>query len=407
MSNVIIIGAGAAGMMAAYAALSCGHKVIILEKNEKCGKKIYITGKGRCNLANDCDAAEFFDKVVSNPKFLFSSIYTLTPEQTKDLFQNGFGLPIKTERGGRMFPVSDKSSDVIKALEKNIRRLGADIKLNTKVINVSKNNDTFTVSTEKGNYYSDAVIIATGGLSYPSCGSTGDGYNFAGSFGHKITKTYPALVPLNTKDEWPKTLSGLALRNISVKFVYNGRTIYEDFGEMLFTHFGVSGPVILSASSYIAKYRTNDVSMFIDCKPALTYEELERRIERDFLEQRNVHFSNSLRKLFPSRFISIIVGMSGIDPDKPVKQISRQEICNLAHIIKNVSLSLNGTRDYNEAIITGGGVNIKEINPSTMESKLVKNLYFAGEMIDVDAVTGGYNLQIAWSTGYTAGINIQ
>jgi len=407
VSNVIIIGAGAAGMMAAHAALSCGHKVTILEKNEKCGKKIYITGKGRCNLANNCDASEFFDKVVSNPKFLFSSIYTLTPEQTLDLFQNEFRLPIKTERGGRVFPVSDKSSDVIKALEKNIRFLGADIKLNTKVIYISKENDTFFVETDRGKYQSDAVIVATGGLSYPSCGSTGDGYTFAKEFGHKITATYPALVPLNTKDEWPKTLQGLALRNVSARFVYNNRTIYEDFGEMLFTHFGVSGPIVLTASSYIAKYKTNDIDMFIDCKPALSFEELECRIERDFSEQRNIHFSNSLKRLLPSRLINVIVDMSNIRADKPVKQISPAEISSLAHLIKNIPLRINGTRQYNEAIITGGGVNVKEINPSTMESKLVKNLYYAGEMIDVDAVTGGYNLQIAWSTGYTAGINIQ
>ena len=407
MSNVIVIGAGAAGMMAAHAALTCGHKVIILEKNEKCGKKIYITGKGRCNLANDCDTSEFFDKVVSNPKFLFSSIYTLSPAQTLDMFQNEFGLPIKTERGGRVFPVSDKSSDVIKALESNIRSLGADIKLNTKVLNVSKEDDTFITKTDRGVFRSDAVIIATGGLSYPSCGSTGDGYKFAKDFGHKVSNTYPALVPLNTKDEWPKLLQGLALRNISVRFEYNGRPIYEDFGEMLFTHFGVSGPVVLSASSYIAKYKTNEINMFIDCKPALTYEELERRIERDFSEQRNIHFSNSLKRLLPARLINVIVEMSQIKPDKPVKQITAAEISKLAYLIKNIPLSLNGTRQFNEAIITGGGINIKEINPSTMESKLVSNLYFAGEMIDVDAVTGGYNLQIAWSTGYTAGINIQ
>lgn len=408
LKKVIVVGAGAAGLMAAYAAACGGSDVTVIERNEKCGKKIYITGKGRCNLTNNCDIPEFFEHVVSNPRFLYSSLYGFTIEQTMRLFEDELGLRIKTERGNRVFPASDKSSDVISSLVKGLEKKGVKIVLNKKADKLLIEDGTIKgVSCNGEIYYADSVIIAAGGLSYPSTGSDGYGFKLAKMAGHTITKTYPSLVPLITEETWVKELMGLSLRNISVSFYKDGKKIYDDFGEMLFTHFGVSGPVILTASSYLAK-RISDgnLTMYIDCKPALSEDELDRRILRDFSEQKNCHFSNSLGKLLPRKLIPVIVRLSRIKSDKPVNSVSVAERKGLVRLIKNLKLTITKTGGYNEAVITKGGIDVKEINPSTLESKLVKNLYFAGEIIDVDALTGGYNLQIAWSTGYTAGISI-
>lgn len=408
MGKVIVVGAGAAGMMAAYAAALGGNAVQIIERNEKCGKKLYITGKGRCNLTNNCDVQDFFEHVVSNPRFLYSSLYGFTAEQTMDFFSKELGLRIKTERGNRVFPVSDKSSDVINSLVRGLQSKGVDIIYNKRVDRLIIS-DGVVKGAASGNevYESDSVIIATGGLSYPSTGSTGDGYMLAASAGHSITETYPALVPLMVKEEWVKELMGLSLRNVTVSFYMNNKKIYSEFGEMLFTHFGVSGPLILTASSYLTKQiKSGKLSMYIDCKPALSEEELDQRILRDFEKQKNCYFGNSLGKLLPKKLIPVVIKLSGIRYDKPVNSISAEERRKLVRLIKNIGLTVKDTRDYNEAVITKGGINVKEINPSTLESKIVKNLYFAGEVIDVDAVTGGYNLQIAWSTGYTAGSSI-
>lgn len=408
MGKVIVVGAGAAGMMAAYAAALGGNAVQIIERNEKCGKKLYITGKGRCNLTNNCDVQDFFEHVVSNPRFLYSSLYGFTAEQTMDFFSKELGLRIKTERGNRVFPVSDKSSDVINSLVRGLQSKGVDIIYNKRVDRLIIS-DGVVKGAACGNevYESDSVIIATGGLSYPSTGSTGDGYMLAASAGHSITETYPALVPLMVKEEWVKELMGLSLRNVTVSFYINNKKIYSEFGEMLFTHFGVSGPLILTASSYLTKQiKSGKLSMYIDCKPALSEEELDQRILRDFEKQKNCYFGNSLGKLLPKKLIPVVIKLSGIRYDKPVNSISAEERRKLVRLIKNIGLTVKDTRDYNEAVITKGGINVKEINPSTLESKIVKNLYFAGEVIDVDAVTGGYNLQIAWSTGYTAGSSI-
>lgn len=409
MGKVIVIGAGAAGMMAAYGAALNKHEVIIYEKNEKCGKKIYITGKGRCNLTNACDAEEFFERIVTNSKFMYSSYYTMTNYQTMELFSDVFGLDIKTERGNRVFPLSDKSSDVINCIVRTLKKMNVCIKLNQKVDELIIEGDSVKgIISEGKRIYSDAVIVATGGKSYASTGSTGDGYEFARQCGHTIAEPLPALVPLVTKESWVKDLQGLSLKNIEVTFTTDNKVIYSDFGEMIFTHYGVSGPVILSAGSYIRKRiaNGNKISLSIDLKPALKEEQLERRIIRDFEEQSNQQYKNSLGKLLPRKLIPVIVELTGINPKKQVNEITKEERSKLVHILKNLQCTVTGTRDFNEAIITQGGVNVKEINPATMESKKCKNLYFAGEVIDVDAVTGGYNLQVAWSTGYLAGISV-
>lgn len=409
MGRVIIIGAGASGMMAAYAAALNGHDVTILEKNEKCGKKLFITGKGRCNLTNACMPDEFFGNIVSNAKFMYSPFYALTNYDTMDLFSDMFGLSLKTERGNRVFPASDKSSDVIRALTKALSGMGADIRLNTQVTGLIINGGNICgVRCGGTEYNADAVIIATGGLSYSSTGSTGDGYAFAREAGHRITALSPALVPLETMQGWVTRLQGLSLKNVKVTFTSDGRKLYSDFGEMIFTHYGVSGPVILSASSHIGSASAEQpVGLCIDLKPALEFEQLVRRIGRDFDENKNQQFKNSLGKLLPAKLIPVITEMSGISPDKRINSVTREERRNLAHILKNLCCTIKGPRGYNEAIITHGGVDVKEINPTTMESRKCRGLYFAGEVIDVDAVTGGYNLQIAWSTGYLAGISVR
>ena len=409
MSQVIIIGGGAAGMMAAIAAAGAGHKVCIYEKNEKLGKKIYITGKGRCNVTNACDTEELFQNVVHNAKFLYSSFYAFTNTDIMDLIEK-HGCPLKTERGNRVFPVSDKSSDVIHALTAALRKLGVEMELHEEVADVLAEDGHVTgVRLKRGQkvVFADAVIVTTGGLSYPSTGSTGDGYRFAKELGHTITDLSPALVPFVAKEDVCKELQGLSLRNISVQIRNGKKVLYEEFGEMLFTHFGVSGPVLLSASSYVASVlKKGPLTLSIDLKPALSVEQLDARILRDFEEAKNKQYKNSLNHLLPAKLVSVIIERSGISPEKKVNEITREERHQLVQAVKDFCITLGGLRDYKEAIITQGGVSVREVNPSTMESKKTAGLYFAGEVLDLDAVTGGFNLQIAWSTGYLAGISI-
>ena len=406
MSKVIVVGGGAAGMMACHAASLCGHQVTLLEKNEKLGKKIYITGKGRCNLTNASDMEVIFANVMSNKKFLYSAFYTFDNNQVIDLFETN-GMATKTERGNRVFPVSDHSSDVIATMARILKNDGVDVKLNTTVDRlIIKDNKACGVVVNKKEIYADNVIVCTGGLSYPSTGSTGDGYRFAETTGHTVVECTPALVPFNIMEEWVKALQGLSLKNTAITIYDKDKKLYSDFGEMLFTHFGVSGPMILSASGNIkADKFKNPLKLIIDLKPAMSEEQLDKRILRDFDENKNKQFRNSINKLLPSKLVPIIIELSGIDPDKKVNEISKEERLGFVHLLKNLTMTINGLRGWNEAIITKGGICVKNINPSTMESKLVSNLFFAGEVLDLDAMTGGYNLQIAWSTGYLAGLN--
>lgn len=407
MSSVIIIGGGAAGMMAAIIAARNGNKVTLIEKNEKLGKKLFITGKGRCNFTNASDSDEILASIVTNKKFMYSSFNGFSNYDTMGFFDE-LGLKFKIERGNRVFPESDHSYDVINALEREMKRLKVTIKLNTKVTQVCTEQGVFkSVRTNKDNIEADSLIIATGGCSYPSTGSTGDGYEFARSLGHTVTKLSPALVPFTSDTEWVKELQGLSLRNVSVEIFDGSKSLYSDFGEMLFTHFGVSGPTVLSASSFVAPViRKHPLKLVIDLKPALDSEKLDERILRDFDAEKNKSFKNSLSKLLPQKMIPVIVELSRINPDKQVNSITKEERHTLVKLIKNLTLNLTGLRGFNEAIITQGGVDVKQINPKTMESKLVKNVYFAGEVMDVDAVTGGFNLQVAWSSAYAAAMSI-
>lgn len=411
MSQVLVVGGGPAGMMAAITAAGNGHRVCLLEKNEKLGKKLYITGKGRCNLTNACDRDTFFSQVVSNPKFMYKAFGNFDNMAVIDFFEE-LGLPLKTERGMRVFPKSDKSSDVIAVLKRELERRGVDIRYNSTVSEIIIKDDAFyglRIKEMTEIIKGDAVIIATGGLSYPLTGSTGDGLRFAKAIGHTITDLYPSLVPLQTKEDFVKDLMGLSLKNIKITVSAGSRIIYDDFGEMLFTHFGVSGPVILSASSYIIPYldKQKPIILSIDLKPALTYEQLDARILRDFEEFKNKQFKNCLDHLLPNKMIDVIIRLSDIDPCKKVNSITRQERKKLQELLKNFTLEIIGLCDYNQAVVTRGGVNVKEVNPSTMESKVVRGVYFAGEILDLDALTGGFNLQIAWSTGYQAGISVK
>ena len=408
MSRVVVIGGGAAGMMAAAAAAGAGHRVRLFEKNEKLGKKLYITGKGRCNLTNACDTADLFKNVVHNPRFLYSSFYGFTNFDMMAFMEEN-GCPVKTERGGRVFPVSDKSSDVIRTLSACLRNLGVEVELYAQVAEIVSGNGAVTgVRLKDGRTIdADAVVVATGGLSYPSTGSTGDGYLFAREQGHTVTELTPALVPLEVREPVVRQLQGLSLRNVRVRILRETEVLYEEFGEMLFTHFGVSGPALLSASSFVAEsLRKARLTLSVDLKPALTAEQLDARILRDFDEIKNRQYKNALSHLLPSKLIPVIVEASGISPDKKVNEVTRQERIGLVERMKDFRLTLTGLRDYREAIITQGGVSVREINPSTMESKLTRGLYFAGEVLDLDAVTGGFNLQIAWSTGHLAGSSI-
>lgn len=438
MSEIAIVGGGAAGMAAAIAAAESGSAVTIYEKNEKLGKKLFITGKGRCNVTNDCDMDALFDGVVTNRRFLYSAFYGFTNQDMMELMEKA-GCPLKTERGGRVFPVSDKSSDVIRALEKRMKALGVTVRLNeavkgliledgccrgilTERVSAGKTEhsektvfggkQTSGGSTPSGKQTSlgtqerraDAVILASGGLSYATTGSTGDGYRLASAAGHSVTETLPALVPLTTAEDVGRELQGLALKNIEIRLLDGKKELYRDFGEMLFTHFGVSGPVILSASSFVVKkLMKKPLKLAIDLKPALTAEQLDARLLRDFEDAKNKQFKNALGHLYPASLIPVVIGQSGISPEKKVNEITREERRRLVEITKGLAFTLNGARGFNEAIITQGGIRVKEVNPSTMESKLAGGLYFAGEMLDLDAVTGGYNLQIAWSTGWLAG----
>lgn len=410
MSNVVIIGGGAAGMAAAIGAAGAGHQVSVYEKNEKLGKKIYITGKGRCNVTNGCDVEDFFGHVVTNGKFLYSAVYGFTNQDVMDLLEE-CGCPLKIERGERVFPVSDKSSDVISALAGKLRKERVSVSLNEPVKEIlTEDGRVAGILLEKSGrrVSADAVIVATGGLSYPATGSTGDGYRFARELGHTVTALSPALVPFVCAEEDVKRLQGLSLRNIEVTVRNGKKTLWKEFGEMLFTHFGVSGPVVLSASSYAAKViKKTPLLMEIDLKPALSKEQLDARVLRDFSEAKNRQFKNALNHLYPSKLIPVMVERSGIDPEKQVNEVTAAERARLVELTKAFRVTLTGLRGFNEAIITQGGVQVKEVNPSTMESKLVRGLYFAGEVLDLDAVTGGYNLQIAWSTGMLAGRSVE
>ena len=407
MRKIIVVGGGAAGMMAAVTAARKGKNVLLLEKNEKLGKKLFITGKGRCNITNSAEIDVLFSAVVSNPKFLYSSFYSLTNDQVIEFFEE-LGVKTKVERGGRVFPESDHSSDVIRALEQELKRLGAEIRLRTEVKEIlaegGRAKGVRLSSGEKLN--ADAVIIATGGISYPSTGSTGDGYRFARECGHKVTELSPALVPMEVEEWYAKELMGLSLRNIEIKITDGKKKLYEEFGEMLFTHYGVTGPVILSASSIVGKkLKEHPLTLHIDLKPALTEEQLDKRVLREFEANHNRQFKNAVDSLFPAKLKPVIVELSGIPEEKKVNEVTKEERLRFVRMIKDFSMTLTAMRGYNEAIITKGGVSVKEIDPGTMESRLVNRLYFAGEVLDLDAVTGGYNLQIAWSTGYLAGMN--
>lgn len=405
MSSVAIIGGGPAGIMAASMAAKNGHSVKLFEKNEKLGKKLYITGKGRCNITNDADVEDLFANIPRNPKFLYSALYGFTNEDIVSII-NSMGVPTKVERGKRVFPVSDKSSDVIKALSGYLAKSGAELCLNSNVQSIQKTESGFELTVNGKSWKFDAVILCTGGASYPSTGSNGAGYAFARAMGHTVTDIRPSLIPLATVEQWPAELTGLSLKNVTLR-AYNkkGKLVYEELGEMLFTHFGVSGPLVLSASSRIADDPSGAV-LTIDMKPGLTYEELDRRLLRDFEKNIRRQLINSLSELLPSRMIPIVVELSGVPGDTQVSSVTRGMREAIVSTLKCINLTVDHALPVEEAIITRGGVNVKEINASTMESKLVPGLYFAGELIDVDGYTGGFNLQIAYSTGALAGRSV-
>ncbi len=408
MSKVVIIGAGAAGMYAAAAAAGNGQEVHVYEKNEKPGKKLFITGKGRCNLTNDCEVEEMLGAVKSNPKFLYSSFYTHTNQDVIHFFEEN-GMPVKTERGGRVFPASDHSSDVIRTLVRCLERLHVKIHTGKRVERILAEGGRFRglVLADGSAVTADACVVATGGCSYPLTGSTGDGYRFARESGHTVTELYPSLVPVETKEPWVRDLMGLSLRNIEFVMKDGKKEVYREFGEMLFTHFGLSGPVVLSATSQIGPLLCEKpLAVHVDLKPALTQEQLDQRILRDFGEQPNRQFKNCLARLLPSKLIPVIVMLSGIPPQKKIHDISKEERRALVSCIKDLTMTAVSLRGWSEAIITKGGVSVRQIDPATMESKKVKGLYFAGEVLDLDAVTGGFNLQIAWSTAWLAGTSI-
>lgn len=406
--DVIVIGGGPAGMIAAGTAASTGKSTIIIEKNEKLGKKLFITGKGRCNVTNSADFDEFMKNIPRNSKFFYSSFRSFSNYDLVELLSS-LGLKTKVERGGRVFPESDKSSDVIKAFERYLKKYNVEVKLNSRLLNIQQENGAISGVLLAGGEVIEctSVIICTGGVSYPQTGSTGDGYNIAKSAGHGISELMPSLIPLVAKEAFIKDLQGLSLKNVAIKAIADKKMVYEDFGEMLFTHYGLSGPIILSASFYVSDYlrKNKEISIEIDLKPALTEEELDKRIIRDFEKNINRQFKNSLDELMPQKLIPVFIALSGIDESKEVHQITKAERKALVRLLKSFTVTISGTRPIEEAIVTSGGINLKEINPRTMESKLLKGLYFAGEVIDLDAFTGGFNLQIAFSTGYAAGFN--
>lgn len=404
MAKVIVIGAGPAGIMAAIHA-SKKHNVILLDGNDRIGKKLFITGKGRCNVTNAKDISEFFDYIPGNPHFLYSALYSYTNEDTINFFENA-GIKLKTERGGRIFPISDKSSDIIKGLSIGLKEANVQVKLNSKVTNIIYNNDKITGveinNTTKLN--GDHFILATGGASYPLTGSRGEGQKFAKSLGHTIIDLKPSLVPIELNEPWLKELMGLSLKNISLSILKNNKVVYKNQGEMMFTNYGMSGPLVLSGSRYVKNDGNYEVSL--DLKPALNESELDKRLQKDFLKYQNKEFKNSLDDLLPQKMIPLIIKLSNIPENKKVNVITKEERKNLVYLLKNLKAKIKGLRPIEEAIVTAGGVNTLEIDPSTMKSKIISNLSFAGEVIDVDAFTGGYNVQIALSTGYIAGSSI-
>ena len=412
--KTVIIGGGPAGMLAAISSAKSGDNVILLEKNNQLGKKILITGKGRCNITSSLEISEFINNIPGNGRFLYSAFDNFTNTDIIELLKKE-GVLVKEERGNRIFPVSDRAEDVRLALEKAVRKSNVTVKLNSKVTGIEiENNRVKAVILNDEKILADKIIIATGGKSYPLTGSTGDGYEFAKSVGHSIKEVRGSLVPLVAQKDICSRLQGLSLRNVNITIIdiENNKKIYEDFGEMLFTHFGLSGPVILSSSAHLLRYKNIDekmenkkIKLNIDLKPALSVEQLDARILRDFEEFKNKQFKNALDKLLPKKMIDVIVDKSGINSNKMVNEITREERIKLVNLLKKLEIEINGFRPVEEAIITAGGISIKEINPKTMESKICEGLFFAGEIIDVDAYTGGFNLQIAYSTGFTAGLN--
>lgn len=404
--DVIVIGGGPSGMLAAGAAGSRGRKTLLIEKNEKLGKKLFITGKGRCNVTNAADMDDFMSNIPKNSKFLYSAFRGLS---NLDLIAmlNDMGLKTKVERGGRVFPESDKSSDVLKALGKYLEKNNVDVMFNSSVREIKVTDDKISkvILKDGKEIPCESVIVCTGGLSYPQTGSTGDGLEFAKALGHSVTDLYPSLIPLIVKEEYIKELQGLSLKNVAIKVIVDNKSIYDDFGEMLFTHYGLSGPIVLSASFYISDHlkKKKDIKFSIDLKPALSEEDLDKRVLKDFNEKLNKQFKNSLDALLPQKLIPVIIKLSKIDENKEVNQISKEERKQLVSLLKNLEFTITGTRPISEAIVTSGGISLKEVNPKTMESKLIKGLYFAGEIMDLDAFTGGFNLQIAFSTGHAAG----
>lgn len=402
--NIAVVGGGPAGMLAAATAAERGHKVVLFEKNDRLGKKLRITGKGRCNMTNSADVEELIRNVPVHGNFLYSAFYTFSNDRLLELLHN-LGLETKVERGGRVFPASDNAQDVVDTLKKYLRQTGVKV-VHAEVEAVQNGpggKKTVRLPGGKG-FLCDRVVIATGGASYPQTGSTGDGYRFARNLGHTVTPLKPSLVPLELVEPYGKELQGLSLRNIAIKVLENGKAMYDDFGEMLFTHFGVSGPVILSASSHMR--RDADYILAVDLKPALDRETLDKRILRDFEQEKNKDFANALDKLLPKKLIPLMVRLSEIDPHKKVHSVTREERRTLVELLKNFQMHVKGFRPLKEAIVTSGGVAVGEVDPSTMESKIVPGLFFAGEVIDVDAYTGGFNLQIAFSTGFLAGKNV-
>ena len=409
MNKVIVVGGGAAGMLTSIIAAKSGCAVTLFEKNEKLGKKVYITGKGRCNVTNNCDPEELLHAVVSNPKFLYSAFYSFTSQDMMQLLEDA-GVSLKTERGNRVFPVSDHSSDIIHGLEQLMKKYGVQIHLRSEVKNLLTENGIVTgiQLTDNKVYTADAVIVATGGLSYPTTGSTGDGYRFAVETGHTVTECMPSLVPLTTKEAYIPLMKGLSLRNVELTVKRGKKTVYQDFGEMMFTHFGITGPLVLSASARIGKFlqKGEELSAYLDLKPALSHEQLDDRILREFSSAQNKQFKNVIGVLFPSSLTPVIIELGPIPEDKVIHDISREERLAFGSLIKAFPFTITGLGGFSEAVITRGGVSVREIQPGTMESKKIKNLYFIGEVLDLDAVTGGYNLQIAWSTAYLAATDV-
>ena len=405
-SKIIVIGAGAAGCMAAITAAKRGIDVMLFDRNQKIGRKLLITGKGRCNVTNNCDRDTLISSVPTNNRFLYSAFSAFTPQDTMAFFEEN-GVPLKTERGNRVFPKSDKSMDIIDSLFRQIRELRIKL-INENVTDlIIDDNRVFGVKTDCKEYFADSVIICCGGCSYPQTGSDGYGYTLADQAGHSVTPPVPSLIPIVVNEKWCAELQGLSLKNVSLRIKNNkNKEIFSDFGEMIFTHYGISGPIVLSGSAHIDLKKCTDYTIIIDLKPALTVEQLDKRIQKDFEKYINKDIINSLNDLLPKKLIPVAVGLSEIDPHKKCNEITKSERLKLLSVIKNLTMTFREFRPIAEAIVTSGGVKVKEIDPKTMKSKLAENLYFAGEVIDVDAYTGGFNLQIAFSTGYLAGKSI-